>query len=233
MFNKQLSANYTTGGTVTEMDGTFTSYGGTDITAIFNYVDESGSPAQKIVGTLSSITISVVRQVTPQYRMGKAGYASLTKGQRSISGSMSFLVFDRHPLMRDLIVADQALKFETMWEKLSGGDQFIDGADRFAPYSDRYPSAGSYVQAARDIRSMVGQRRVKYADELLPFDVVLLFANEAGSASVMSVRGITLVSEGTGHSMHDGESNLVFSYIAQEYEPMTPVITKTTDSFMR
>jgi hypothetical protein len=101
----------------------FSAFSGADMQAIMTYIDGSGAMRQRVIATLNSLAISVVRDVNPLWGMGSPDFRSVTKGRRAISGSMTFTVFDRDPIMRDLYNAGNQ-KVDAMWEALQSIPMF-------------------------------------------------------------------------------------------------------------
>lgn len=66
------------------------------------------------------------------------------------------------------------------------------------------------------------------ADMLPPFDVVLTFANEAGSMSKMKIYGITVVDEGQTMSVDDLITEQTYAYMARGIQPLTGFAVHTT-----
>lgn len=204
------------------MNDTFQSFTGAEIQAIMTYKDATG-PKQKVIGTLSSITVSVVREVNPLWSMGSPDYRAISKGKRSISGTMTFVVLDRDPIVRDILGTQEALlQLNTQYTRASsqningtyvGSWGALDNPDSAANRS----TVGS---AIRNLYNLIGKQPLRYADQMAPFDITISLINDQGAASVAAVRQINFVSQGTGWSMHDLESDQVYSYIARYYEPL-------------
>jgi len=62
-----------------------------------------------------------------------------------------------------------------------------------------------------------------YADQILPFDVVLTATNEYGVMALMKVLGIELMNSGYGVSIDDIVSEHSYTYIATGMIPWTPL----------
>ena len=221
------------------MQDTFQSFTGADIQAIATFRDSTGNPAQKVIGTLSSLTVSVVREVNPLWGMGSPDFRAVSRGKRSVSGTLTFIVLDRDPLVRDLVgisAHSQLTELRNQYlvnAEISPGvvNQFVN-ADLYMPggYEPLSPSPanrGNQAAVAGAIQSLyriLGSQPLRYADQLAPFDITVSLINDQGAASVASVRQIYVVSQGTGWSMHDLESDQVYSFIARYYEPLRPLV---------
>lgn len=205
----------------------FQSYTGTDINATISVRTASGAKKTKLIGTLASITVSTVREVAPLYVMGRTNYVTVAKGKRSISGTMVFTVFDRDPLVRDIIDPSDLAELKSQWSALSSlaSSTAGTGFQLSSEMSKIMQSMEAQIQATQSLRAVVGQQAIQYPDQLAPFDVTLSFVNDQGSGSVAAVRQISVISSGWGASMHDMESDQVFQYIAREYVPLTSLNT--------
>lgn len=204
----------------------FSSFTGADINAIITYND-SGTFKQKLIGTLSSITVSVVREVNPLWSMGSSDFRAVAKGKRSVSGTLVFTVFDKDPVVRDIFqdmtktdLFKEASTQNNDFETTNGG--LLNGSTTAQSLS---------VQAAQNVRNLVGAQTRRYADQLPPFDITISMTNENGASSVAAVRQIYIVSQGGGWSTHDLESDQVYSYIARFYEPLTPIVARASGNY--
>lgn len=213
--------------TFEEMNDTFQSFTGADIQAIVSYkaargIGRDAGVKQKVIGTLASVTVSVVREVNPLWGMGSPDFRAVSRGKRSVSGTLSFVVLDRDPLIHGLQLDSMVL-----------ADQYLKIADPskyttdIAGYGINTPLTGmnreSVKTALTNLYSIIGKQKMRYGDQMAPFDVTISLINDQGAASVAAVRQIYLVSQGTGWSMHDLESDQVYSYIARFYEPLKPM----------
>jgi hypothetical protein len=67
-------------------------------------------------------------------------------------------------------------------------------------------------------------------DQLPPFDVTLLFANEYGAISYMGIYGIEFVQEGGTFSIEDIFSESVVQYVARDIDPLRTVMVADRNS---
>lgn len=67
-------------------------------------------------------------------------------------------------------------------------------------------------------------------DQLPPFDVTLLFANEYGAISYMGLYGIEFVQEGGTFSIEDIFSESVVQYVARDIDPLRTVMVADRNS---
>lgn len=203
-------------------NGALQSYTGADIQSIFYLPNENGIVVPKVVGTLASITVSAVREVAPQYTMGSTDFRSVSRGKRSVSGTMTFTVFDRDPLVRDIIAAKTTEALSNQYKDLVNYLSMDASSGWVAASSDKTELIKA-MTASRNLQKVIGRQPMRYADQLAPFDITITFANDQMSASVAAIRQVYIVSQGIGWSSHDMETDAVYSYIARYFEPLTPV----------
>lgn len=59
------------------------------------------------------------------------------------------------------------------------------------------------------------QAEIAYADEILPFDITITFANEYGQRAVITLYGVELLNEGSGYSIDTVTSEKAYTFIAR------------------
>lgn len=59
-----------------------------------------------------------------------------------------------------------------------------------------------------------------YADEILPFDITITFANEYGQRSIIKIYGVELLNEGSGFSIDTVAAEKAYTFIARRVEYM-------------
>lgn len=59
-----------------------------------------------------------------------------------------------------------------------------------------------------------------YADEILPFDITLTFANEYGNRACMVIYGVEFINEGSGFSTETVVTEKAYTYVARRIEPL-------------
>lgn len=65
--------------------------------------------------------------------------------------------------------------------------------------------------------------RPKYADEILPFDITITFANEYGNKASTVLYGVELLNEGTGFSIDAPTSEKAYTFVCRSIEQMKPI----------
>ena len=69
-----------------------------------------------------------------------------------------------------------------------------------------------------------GIDQIVLVDQIPPFDISILFANETGSLSKMAIYGVEMVNEGQTMSIEDLVTESVVSYVARHIDPMTSLL---------
>ena len=198
---------------------TFSAFTGADLNAIVTY-QWGGQQRQVLIGSLTSLTFSIVREVNPIWTMGSPDYRAVARGKRSVSGTLTFAVLDRDPLVRDIFDLSQYLPMNN-----TAGLSVNALTPQSGMLSDGTSIQGS-LAAAANVATMVLKTTQRYADQLPPFDVTVSMTNELGASSTAAVRQITIVSSGGGWNIHDLEADQIYSFIARYYEPLTSLTDK-------
>jgi len=68
------------------------------------------------------------------------------------------------------------------------------------------------------------------SDQLPPFDITIVFANELGQLSRMSILGVEIVSDGQVMSIHDILLEGTAQFVARDIDPMRNVLERETDA---
>jgi hypothetical protein len=185
---------------------TYTSFGGTDITAVFN---------GNVFGELQMVSYRVNREKAPVYTMGSVDPRSIARGKRMVSGVCVFIIFDKESLL-------DAMKEESVWL----------GKDELATYGNGSPDQinKAAIKQGGSVRSIsdpnnptpyTGAQSVKQksspvlADQVLPFDITLVGVSEYGKAITMSITGVELMSESGGVSIDDISLEKQMAFIAR------------------
>lgn len=203
----------------------YQAYSGCDMVAHINHVP---------VGSLQAVTVSITREVVPIYTMGSADVKTFVKGKRGIAGTLSFSTFDRHALLYDVFnnaatpidwfknigsLSDAYKNYGTSSYSTNalGESQMIDGQFT-ADTSRRY--TGQDSAEVNKVVDAYGQRKLRYSDELPPFNITLTMVNDFGAASTCHINGVVLINEGYGYTMDDLTNDISFTYVAREVTPL-------------
>ena len=183
----------------------YSSYAGVDIKCIL---------AGEVVGQMQAISYAVQREKAPIYVMGQVDPLSFSRGKRGIAGTMISLLLDEHLLYSNTAFA---------------GSQFVADKNEIFP-SDDLNDASGFTQDGLDAVSgaafnagNLGDNYTPftpfYVDQILPFDVTIVAANEYGQASAMRIYGVEILNEGSGFSIDDIVIENQMTYVCRTILP--------------
>lgn len=195
---------------------TYTTFGGSDIVATFN---------GKVIGELQAITYSITREKVPVYTMGSAEPRSFSRGKRGIAGNLVFITFNRDALLVELADGPGISKFSANDYQRgddNGALQFLSIEEWDAHMSElasgSNTGAGSTGKTPSDL--VKDDLTPKYADEILPFDITITFANEYGNKASTVLYGVELLNEGTGFSIDSPTSEKAYTFVCRSIDSM-------------
>lgn len=207
-----------------ELSRTYTSFSGVDIRAVIG-----GVP----IGQLQAISYAVQREKAPVYVMGSVDPLSFSRGKRGIAGTIITLMLDQHilfdpegPFLDRTFVADNSEiypntpsinlnKAKTPDRLRTVGNDPAD--DPFASF-DATNLSGEYTATS-----------AWYVDQLPPFDVVIVAANEYGKAAQMRIYGVEILNEGSGFSIDDMVIENQMTYVCRTILPWQRMGEWSTD----
>lgn len=212
------------------MQATYHSVGGTSIKATFG---------GKTFGNLQAISVSIAREKVPITTMGSPSPRGFSRGKRAIAGSFVMVMFDSHALLeafRDSAQTDPKYKF------VIGKDERRPALYTHA-IQEYSTLAKDFVAVPAQVPGLLQDARLSnveqgfgtgldqawekstpwYADQIPPFNVVLVGVSEYGYAVTMSVLGVEILNEGYGISIDDHVSEQQFTYVATEVSPWTRI----------
>ncbi|WP_288983412.1 hypothetical protein [uncultured Flavobacterium sp.] len=206
------------------MTTTFTSFSGSDIHAVFG---------DTIFAQLQMISYKQDREKAPVYTMGSPDLRTIARGKRLITGACVFVVFDRDGLLEAVnnntnknrsphISKDEA----AMAGKLPVADKVdpnVTSANRQAALN-----LGGTVSVLDGENGTDAKFTEKvpafHLDQLLPFDITIVGANEYGRVSKMIIRGVELMTEAGGMSIDDLVLEKQVAFIARSIEQWKPQV---------
>lgn len=203
------------------MTTTFTSFSGSDIHAVFG---------DTIFAQLQMISYKQDREKAPVYTMGSPDLRAIARGKRLITGACVFVVFDRDGLLEAVnnntnknrsphISKDEA----AMAGKLPVANANVSDKNRQAALD-----LGGTVSVlnAEDGKDAKFTEKVPafHLDQLLPFDITIVGANEYGRVSKMIIRGVELMTEAGGMSIDDLVLEKQVAFIARSIEQWKPQV---------
>lgn len=190
---------------------TYTTFSGADIKATFD---------GKTVGELQAISYSVTREKTPIYTMGSPDPRSFSRGKRGIAGSMVFTVFNKDAL--DVVKLSDAGKTNRQvtvaYANMKARPTYTDNGTT-QEGSIQFLNPDTW-ETEMDSAASIAAGRVKsvdayYADEIMPFDVVITLQNEYGQAAKFSLLGVEILNEGSGMSIDDISTEKACTFVAR------------------
>jgi len=140
--------------------------------------DNGAQFVTKVLAEAQTLSVSTYREKYPVRAIGSVYPRGVTRGPRSIAGSIVFTVFDKNVLY-EILQVDPS-EFDS--DKL--------------------------------LTSVI-------IDQLPPLDISIVFANELGQLSRMTIYGVDFISEGQTMSIHDLFIENQVQYIARDIDPMT------------
>jgi len=186
-----------------ELSRTYTSFSGVDIRAVIG--GES-------IGQLQAISYAVQREKAPIYVMGSVDPLSFSRGKRGIAGTIITLMLDQHVLFGEpfsdmTFIADKDEIYPNISDLNDATDNDLSSLDpsfSFDPtnVSDAYQASQAW-----------------YVDQLPPFDVVIVAANEYGQAASMRIYGVEILNEGSGFSIDDMVIENQMTYVCRTIPP--------------
>lgn len=205
MANENFGASYTT-------------FSGVDMKVVLN---------GQAVGEMQAVSAQVTREKAGIYTLGSASPRSFSRGKRGIAGSTIFIQFDRDPITNALgEVRFQADSDELRPDSESPGNDSLNFSLRSAsgvtpatPIGGGIASSASLEQQESDLESVASDQIVTnawYADQILPFNMVLAASNEYGDVAKMGILGAEFLNEGWGISIDDLVSEKQATYVARE-----------------
>lgn len=198
-----------------DLDGlrTYSSIGGCDIICVIN-----GNEC----GALQSISVTISREKMPIYVVGRADPVGYSRGKRGIAGAMSGMVFNQSWLMHTIRgegTTDANLAGTTFWASRREYRQFLRLTGR-SSFKDADPMDESFREidsaSANTVKFYTGRtlQSAWYADQILPFNVVITGANEYGGGIAKSIIGCEILNEASGSSVDDIVIDESHTYIA-------------------
>ena len=215
-----------------DLSKTYSSYSGVDIRVVIN-----GEP----VGSMQALSYAIQREKAPIYVMGSVDPISYSRGKRGIAGTMISLLLDKHFIYSDNFKNEKAyLDKDELFEGAVRGGQGatpVGSAEQEANLRDL--AAGSNLRTvggeplavdqygrrqdinfqANDVANNYQVARVFYVDQILPFDVSIVAANEYGSTAQMRLYGCEILNEGSGFSIDDMVIENQMTYVCRTILP--------------
>lgn len=205
---------------------TYSTFSGCDIVATFN---------GKVIGELQAITYSISREKSPVYTMGSAEPRSFSRGKRGIAGSLVFTVFNRDALIEEF---KEKLDGTTNGVTKFRAERDADNSTSFLSIEDWDSEMSSYAGVGGSTGTSIGNTKDLtskyspiYADEILPFDISISFANEYGQRALLVIYGVELLNEGSGYSIDSVTTEKAYTFVARKIDYMKSLDDDSTAGF--
>ena len=194
--------------TALQLSRDFASFAGTDIRVVVE---------GETIGSSQAVSYAIQREKAPIYVMGRVDPLSFSRGKRGIAGTMITLMLDRHilltePLVNMQFVADNDEIFATNGNIQTAGDT-----------DDLNDIPGAVDFTAGDISDNYTVTSAWYVDQIPPFDMVIVAANEYGNAASMRIYGVEILNEGSGFSVDDIVIENQMTYVCRTILPWQPL----------
>lgn len=195
---------------------TFASYSGADIHAVFG---------DQVFGEIQMISYKQDREKAPVYTMGSADLRTIARGKRLLTGACVFVMFDSDALLDAMNARtptssnqpyinkdDIALRSDVTHDSILDVEKF--GGSKFTTkFTSEY-----------DFNAL---STADHLDQILPFDITIVGANEYGNVSKLTIKGVELMTEAGGMSVDDMVLEKQVSFIARRIEKWTNLKTAT------
>jgi hypothetical protein len=169
-------------------------------------------PAFFVLGEIATIAYSTYRDTGKVRALGHIAPKNFTMGQRTVAGSIIFTVFNKDPLY----------KFLTLGKDFGAREL---SSNQVIPKTIQAGVSGPSMAITQDEDPTFKSQVFRYiqADQLPPFDVHLIHANEEGDMSYMTIRGIKIFTEGRVMSIEDLFTEKTCQYLARDTTPLVPL----------
>ena len=229
-----------------DLSRTYTSYSGVDIRVIIN-----GAPA----GSMQALSYAIQREKAPIYVMGSVDPVSYSRGKRGIAGTMISLMMDVHLIYsksfdNELYYGDKDELRPVIRDTLSNvrnapstaqagtqGAVDINRADQLEAATlgrgDRTQQVlrnSNQSYNTGDLFENYSAYPVHYVDQILPFDVTIIAANEYGQTAQMRLYGCEILNEGSGFSIDDIVIENQMTYVCRTILPWRTIANPDADT---
>lgn len=194
------------------------SFGGVDIHAVLG---------DQVFGELQMVAYRAERDKSLVFTLGSANARSIARGKRYISGTCVFVIFDRDSLLEAMDRQNNSTVYLDKHETAnyrrggSGVNGLTAGSRTAARNGGTVVGQNALIDTAnlnttqQIQQTLVTPTRARLADQLLPFDITLVGANEFGHTTKMVIYGVEIMSESGGVSIDDMALEKQMSFLAR------------------
>ena len=190
-----------------DLSRTYTSYSGVDIRVVVN-----GKPA----GSMQALSYAIQREKAPIYVMGSVDPVSYSRGKRGIAGTMISLMMDKHFLYSESFQGEKYLGDKN---EQFASTQTEDQRNNVLSSDVLTASPDTIPFSAQNLSSNYQASSVFYVDQILPFDIAIVAANEYGQSAQMRLYGCEILNEGSGFSIDDIVIENQMTYVCRTILP--------------
>lgn len=231
-----------------DLSRTYTSYSGVDIRIVINGEYVGSMQALSYAIQREKAPIYVMGSVDPiSYSRGKRGiagtmislmmdihllYHAAFKEEKALLDNDELMIGTANIAAPARGARPGRFNINNVENEGAGGDRFISAGGGFIDRSDRsnIPS-GQQLQAEEfgrrsdsgyqesDLNKNYSVRKATYVDQILPFDVVIVAANEYGNQAQMRLFGCEILNEGSGFSIDDMVVENQMTYVCRTILP--------------
>ena len=213
-----------------DLSRTYTSYSGVDIRVVIN---------GKAAGSMQALSYAIQREKAPIYVMGSVDPVSYSRGKRGIAGTMISLMMDTHFLYSRSFEGEKYLGDKNeVFASVSDHNNLTSGGLRSEGAGEQSVTARGVMESVPGVggASRQGQNAgeafdpqtissnyrvlpVYYVDQILPFDIAIVAANEYGQSAQMRLYGCEILNEGSGFSIDDIVIENQMTYVCRTILP--------------
>lgn len=211
---------------VSEFARSYNSMAGADIKAVFG---------GRVFGELQAISYAVTREKAPIYTMGSADPRSYSRNKRGIAGSFVWINFDRHSLInhfKDTWFVSDVDDIRADWTDTPESPDFNSVISTFGVTNP--PGTVDVFGTESELSSATSDQQLAnpwYADQVPPFDIVLVANNEYGASSKMKLIGVEILNDGLGVSIDDTVIESQSTFVARTVLPWQAVRNDFRDPY--
>lgn len=189
----------------------FSSFSGSDIICTIGNV---------VFGELQSIAYSVEREIAPIYTTGSPNLRAYSRGKRGITGTLVFQLFDKDSLMDALFRAmnEENINVNMVIANMLLSERERHSVEAWNKAMEEVLQGQEYLDPEALFKA-VGRHRIRYLDQIPPFNITITGRNELGLDTSLRLIGVQLMSEASGISVDDVTLEKACAFIAQEVVP--------------
>lgn len=194
---------------------TFASIGGCDVVVMMD---------GELVGQIQAISISISREKAPIHVMGRPDPIGFSRGKRGIAGSIVGVVLNNSWLSHTLRggTLQDVNKKTYFWASEAEYVQYAHLMGQLTDTTIAEDAAIANRQVDGGNQQFFTSRRPRqawYVDQILPFNTVIVGANEYGGATARVITGCEILNEASGTSVDDIMLDESHTYVALHVSP--------------